>query len=137
MFTVQLFHFKDLFSTSLCTFYLSYNPVNTIVKKINHVHILCTLYFSSLKTMLLYLALFFNPHSTTRRINQSSTNMLFFSFCVLIQPCSSNSLALKTFSLTCEIVYIWRSQHMCSNASKDSHCGFFFSVAFIDVLILW
>lgn len=27
------FIFKDLFSTSLCTFYLSYNPVNTIVKK--------------------------------------------------------------------------------------------------------
>lgn len=27
------FIFKDLFSTSLCTSYLSYNPINTIVKK--------------------------------------------------------------------------------------------------------
>lgn len=27
------FIFKDLFSTSLCTSYLSYNPINTIMKK--------------------------------------------------------------------------------------------------------
>lgn len=76
------FIFKDLFSTGFCTSYLSRNPVNTIVKKINYVHSVYSIFFFSKNHVIVSSCIFFNPHPQLGRINQSSMHMLLFSFCV-------------------------------------------------------
>ena len=53
------FIFKDLFSTGFCTSYLSHNPVNTIVKKINYVHSVYSIFFFSKNHVIVSSCIFF------------------------------------------------------------------------------